>query len=169
MVSEYNKLVRGLVWRSRATGIVGIGWVAFLITWLFLFASEFDIYQNIVIVVLSLIVGIAIVCTIWMSAMKGMGSFKDEFSGVKGLGWRMLFSMIVMAASLVFFLVWFYFFAADFSGYQNLGIFIVQILVTFGILAVTWSTLEIEGGTEMEGEFPESCADCFAGFENDNF
>jgi hypothetical protein len=160
MNSEVNKFESGLTWRSRATGVIGVGWIAFLVLWLFLYASEFDVYKNIVIVLVSIIAAGALIGVVWGSAMKGMGSCMEGMPKVKGLGWRMLLSMVIMTVSAAFFLVWFYFFAVDYSIYQNLGILIVQIIATFGVLGATWKSFKIDGIDENSDCCSGGCPGC---------
>lgn len=154
MNSEENKVKSKFVWQIGLTGIIGVGWFVFLITWLFFFAMEFDIYKNIAILVTSFIIAAGVIGAVWMTAMKGMKDCKNAMSGVKGLGWRMLLSMVVMASSVVLFLVWFYFYAVDYNVYQNLAILITQILVTIGILVATWVTFKLDLGDENKECFP---------------
>lgn len=45
----------GLGWRVSLSIIVGIGWLIFLILWLFFYASNFNVYQNIAIFIVSIL------------------------------------------------------------------------------------------------------------------
>jgi hypothetical protein len=155
MKSEGKKDEYGLVRRGRISAVLGVSWVAFLVLWLFFFAPGYDIYKNIAIVVTSLLIVGALMSLTWMIGVKFPKGCMKAIKEVKGLGWRMLLSMIVMATSIVFFLVWFYFYAVDFSGYQNVAILIVQILATIGVLAATWATFK----TEDDGKVPEGMPD----------
>ena len=47
---------KGFGWRVSLSIIVGIGWLIFLILWLFFYASGFNIYQNIAIFIVSILV-----------------------------------------------------------------------------------------------------------------
>lgn len=58
---------------------------------------------------------------------------------VKGFGWRVALTIVVSFGWLIFLIIWLGFFAADYSGYQNLAISLVSVLVLAGILAVTWA------------------------------
>jgi hypothetical protein len=157
MTKEGNEKEYGLVWRGRISAGLGIGWVAFLILWLFFYASGFDIYKNIAIIVASLLAVAGFVGLTWMYGVKLPKECGKAFKEIKGLGSRMLFSIIVMITSVTFFLVWFYIYAVDFSAYQNVAIVIVQILVTFGVLGATWMTFKFEAGDEMAEGMPDCC------------
>jgi len=60
-LSEYN-------WKGRiAISIVaGVGWIIFLIVWLFFFADGYSIYQNIAIFIVSLLIEGAIQGLVWI-------------------------------------------------------------------------------------------------------
>jgi hypothetical protein len=47
---------KGFGWRVSLSIIMGIGWLIFLIVWLFFYASDFNIYQNIAIFIVSILV-----------------------------------------------------------------------------------------------------------------
>ncbi len=47
--------------------IVSIGWLVFLILWLFFYASDFTVYENIAIVVVSILIMVAILGASWAS------------------------------------------------------------------------------------------------------
>jgi len=47
---------KGYGWRVSLSIIMGVGWLIFLILWLFFYASGFNVYQNIAIFIVSLLV-----------------------------------------------------------------------------------------------------------------
>jgi len=47
---------KGFGWRISISIIVGVGWLIFLILWLFFYASDFNIYQNIAIFIVSILI-----------------------------------------------------------------------------------------------------------------
>ena len=47
---------KGFGWRISLSIIVGVGWLIFLILWLFFYASGFNIYQNIAIFIVSILI-----------------------------------------------------------------------------------------------------------------
>lgn len=169
-MNDTRKSDYGFAWRIRVSAALAFGWVVFLVLWLFFFATDFHAYQNIAIIVASLLAVLAFIGMTWMYKMKMPAGCTKAMKEVKGLGSRMLLSMVVLVASIVFFLVWFYFYAVDFSVYQNIAIFIVQVLVTLGILGATWMTfkpvdIDFEGfdfGTD------DSCAGMCAGMFGQN-
>jgi hypothetical protein len=59
--------VPGMGWRVSASIMLGIGWFAFFILWLFFWAGGYDIYQNLAIIIVSIIVVIGALAAMWAS------------------------------------------------------------------------------------------------------
>jgi hypothetical protein len=57
----------GFAWRVSLSIIVGIGWLVFLILWFFFYASDYTIYQNIAIILVSILIMSAILGASWAS------------------------------------------------------------------------------------------------------
>ena len=47
---------KGFGWRVSLSIITGVGWLVFLILWLFFYAGGYNIYQNIAIFIVSLLI-----------------------------------------------------------------------------------------------------------------
>jgi hypothetical protein len=129
----------GFAWRVGLSILVVFGWLAFLIIWLFFYAGDYDVFQNIAIFLVSIIIGIGILAAAWATwgikyasrfSGAGAGSMMPKgtwvLSAVAGLGW------------LVFLIVWLFFYAGDYNGYQNLAILITSILVLGAVTSSTW-------------------------------
>ena len=56
---------KGFGWRVSLTIIMGVGWLVFLILWLFFYASGFNVYQNIAIFIVSLLIVGGIIAAAW--------------------------------------------------------------------------------------------------------
>lgn len=65
-MGEYVPNVPGLAWRVTLTVIVGIAWLIFLVLWLFFYASGFDIYQNLAIIIVSVLAVGIVVAPTWV-------------------------------------------------------------------------------------------------------
>lgn len=57
----------GFAWRVSLSIIVFFGWFIFLILWLMFYAGRFNIYQNIAVVLVSILVAMAILAASWAS------------------------------------------------------------------------------------------------------
>jgi hypothetical protein len=60
-----NEMPPGLAWRSAVSIAVFIGWLIFLVLFLFFYAQNFNIYQNIAIFIVSVLVVVAILGPMW--------------------------------------------------------------------------------------------------------
>jgi len=166
---------RGFMWRMTLTIILGVAWLAFLIIWLFFFAGDYNVYQNIGIVILSVLILVGILGASWASMISvGMkyASEKDrEMWNMKGFKSRIVFSIVVAFAAIITLVVWFFFFAGDYNVYQNIGMFIVIILVLFGILAAAWVSIGMKYASKedrekwgMKGFKSRTVVSCIVGF-----
>ncbi len=72
---------KGFGWRISLSIIVGIGWLIFLILWLFFYASGFSIYQNIAIFIVSLLAVGGILGASWAPWGMKHGHEFDETCG----------------------------------------------------------------------------------------
>ena len=73
--------MKGMGWRVALSILVSMGWVAFLIIWLFFYAGSFTIYQNVAVVLVSIVVACAIMGAAW--APWGM-----KYGQSHGKGWE---------------------------------------------------------------------------------
>jgi len=122
---------QGFGWRVAVSILIGIGWLSFLILWLFFYAEDYDVFQNLAIVIVSVLVSIGILGAMWapwgMRMARKAGAEEPFHLGkpvlmtvisiISGIGW------------LVFLIVWLFFYAGDYNGYQNLAVVILSLLV----------------------------------------
>ncbi|MEE9223502.1 MAG: hypothetical protein V3U51_02005 [Thermoplasmata archaeon] len=128
-------------WRIPLSIVTAVGWLVFLVIWLFFYAGDHHIYQNIGIVLFSLMVVALILGTAWIAwGLSGMNEFEEMIMATGGLKSRMIFSMAVPIVILMLLGLWLFFMAMDFDIYQNIAVFIVIVLVMGGILGVVWTT-----------------------------
>lgn len=139
--------VAGFSWRLAVTILLGVGWLSFLILWLFFSAGDYDVYQNLAIIFVSIIVVIGLLGAMWATwgfryarehAVKNM-EVKDQWR--RWFGWRGIASGIIWLGWLVWLLTWLFFYAGNYNLYQNLAVFIVSLLAAGGISGVIWGTV----------------------------
>ena len=115
-------------------------WIVFLIIWLFFVASDYNAFQNIAVILISIIVAIGLLAVLWVpwglrySSRLGQSAATMtkpkkiiSASGVSGFAW------------LIFLIVWLFFYAGDYDIYQNLAIIIVSLLALGGINIAIWA------------------------------
>lgn len=140
-VSEVPDFVKtaGFGWRVALSILIVFGWLAFLILWLFFYADDYGVFQNIAILLVSIIVGIGLLSAIWVTwGLRYAGQFGEHDwkmgkstaawvgNTAAGLGW------------IVFLIIWLFFYADDYSGYQNLAIFMASLLVLGAVTGSIW-------------------------------
>ena len=64
---------------------------------------------------------------------------ENEVMKTPGWHWRISLSILMGVGWLVFLILWFFFYADNYSVYQNIAIFIVSILIVGGILGAAWA------------------------------
>ncbi|TAL47147.1 hypothetical protein EPN87_03715 [archaeon] len=70
----------GFAWRVSLSIIVFFGWVIFIILWLLFYAGGFNVYQNIAVILVSILVGMAILAASWASwGVKYGYKYHDEW------------------------------------------------------------------------------------------
>ena len=61
-----------------------------------------------------------------------------EVFGTPGFAWRVGLSIFVVFGWLAFMLIWLFFYAGDYNGYQNLAIVITSLLILGAVTSSTW-------------------------------
>jgi hypothetical protein len=134
--------MRGLGWRVPASILIGVGWLAFVIIWLFFYASDYSIYQNLAVLFVSVLVGMVMLVVLWVGFGLRMGRLygsEQEWADYRQVRWRVLFSALVALGWSFFFLVWLFQYADGYSGYQNIAVVFVSVLVAAGLTAAVWA------------------------------
>jgi hypothetical protein len=136
-------------WRIPLSIVTGVGWLVFLVIWLFFYAGDYHITQNIGVFLLSILIAGVILAGSWAAwSMGNMNEFEEMFMSIGGMKKRILASIIVPFFFLMILSLWLIFLAVDYDIYQNIAVAIVTILVMAGVLGVLWTT----GGWKMGGK-----------------
>lgn len=69
-----------------------------------------------------------------------------EIMQTPGFAWRVSLSIITFVGLVVFFILWLFFYAGQFTVYQNIAVLIVALLVFCGIMAAAWSSWGMKYG-----------------------
>jgi RsiW-degrading membrane proteinase PrsW (M82 family) len=131
----------GFGWRVAVSILIAIGWLSFVILWLFFYAGKYDVFQNLAIVIVSVLVGVGLLGAMW--APWGMRMAKS--AGVEH-PWRSQRSILMTVISIIsgigwlsFIVAWLFFYAGDYSGYQNLAVLILSLLVVAIVNGGGWA------------------------------
>ena len=146
---EQNKEDMG--YKPSISIIGGVGWLIFIILWFAFYASNYSWEKNIAILLLSILVIFILLGGMWaiwslrMIPKKGWEIFK-----IKGFKWRIITSIILPFASIIFLIIWFWFYAEPFTVWQNIAILLVDLLILGGILGIVWARWSMIHQKEME-------------------
>jgi hypothetical protein len=143
MMPEGPVEMRSMGWRVPASILIGVGWLAFVIIWLFFYASDYSIYRNLAVLFVSALIGMVVLVVIWVGFGLRMGRMyapdRQEWADYRQIRWRVMFSAAVVLAWSAFFLLWLFQYADRYSGYQNIAVVFVSVLIAGGLTAAVWA------------------------------
>ncbi len=132
--------MEGMGWRVSLSIAVAVGWLIFIIIWLFFYATKYNGYQNVAIILASLLVLFFILGVPWAIWSRRFWRDKDRDQWMQsGFRWRTWASGVIVVAILVGLIYWFFFYAGGYSIYQNIAILIIAILLFGGIMGAMWA------------------------------
>jgi len=108
-----------------------IAWMVFLFVWLFFYASNYGIFENIAVVLISLLI---------VGALNAVSRIP-----IQGEGWRARTSAVSGIAWIIFLIAWMIFFAGDYGIYENIGIGIASLLIIGALNVLLWVPTAGEG------------------------
>jgi hypothetical protein len=127
-----RKVPAGLGWRISLSILSAVVWVAFIITWLFFLASDYTIWENLGILLLSLVVLIGTNVAVWVPfglRYAPEGEWKKATSG------KSVASVIIGIAVCAFLIIWLMTQADAYTIYQNLAVILASIVIGGGLHA----------------------------------
>jgi amino acid transporter len=138
--SELNYTSKGMGWRVSLSILGAVGWLVFLILWLFFYANTYVWEKNLAIIMLSIVVLCGIVGLPWAYwAMKHMSDDEKEMWRMQGFRWRVAVTLVVFLVVFGFLIYWFWYLAQPYNIYQNIAIFIVAFLIAGGLIGAMWA------------------------------
>jgi peptidoglycan/LPS O-acetylase OafA/YrhL len=136
--------MRGMGWRIPASILIVLGWLAFVVIWLFFFASDYNIYKNLAVLFVSTLIGLVVLTAIWIGFGLRMGRMyapdSTGWTDYRQIRWRAAISVAVVLAWSAFLLIWSFVYADGYTGYQNIAVIFVSLLIAGGLSAAVWSS-----------------------------
>ncbi len=146
---EKTQDMKGMGWRVSLSILVGVGWLVFLVLWLFFYAKYYVWEKNIAVLLFSLLVLVGVLGIPWgVWAIRHQSAEEQEMWRTKGFRWRVWVSGILMLAVFIFLIYWFWFLAVPYDVYQNLAIFIISFLIMGGLLGAMWAPWGMKHGPQ---------------------
>jgi len=142
---------RDLGWKPSISIIVGVGWLIFVIIWLAFYATDYSWEKNLAILLLSILIVFLLIGGMWaiwslrMIPKRGWEMFK-----ISGFRWRILTSIILPFAAIIFLIIWFWYYAEPYSVWQNIAVLLVILLAIGGIIGAIWARWSMKHGHEMK-------------------
>ena len=119
---------------------IGVGWLIFLLIWLAFYAGDYTAYQNIAIILASILLVFLVLGGSWASwGLKHIPKEGKKMMKTSGFTGRVSISIVLPLAMFIFWIIWFFFFAEGFNIYQNIAVLIVSVLALGGILGGIWA------------------------------
>ena len=144
--------LKGDVGLKPSISIVGgVGWLIFVIIWFAFYATNFPWEKNLAVLLLSILIVFILLGGMWaiwslrMIPKPGWEVFK-----ISGFRWRIITSIILPFAAIIFLIIWFWYYAEPYSVWQNIAILLVTLLALGGILGAIWARWGMKHGHEMK-------------------
>ena len=138
-------------WKVSLSIGMGVGWLIFFIVWLAFFAGDYTAYQNFAIILVSILIVFLVLGGSWASwGMKHIPKEGKEMMKTAGFTGRIIVSIAVPFCLMIFWILWFFFYAESFNIYQNIAIFLVSLLAVGGLLGGTWASWGMKHGKKFE-------------------
>jgi hypothetical protein len=129
----------GLAWRISLSILVAVGWLVFLLVWLFFYANQYPWEKNVAVLLLSLLILVGILGVPWAYwAYTKQTPAEKNMWHQKGFQWRFWASLLLGLGFILFLIYWFWVYAAPYDIYQNIAIFIITLLIAAGLTAAMW-------------------------------
>ena len=146
-----EKINENMGFKPSISIIIGVGWLIFIILWFAFYASNHSWEKNIAILLFSILIIFLLLGGMWaiwsfrMIPKKGWEIFK-----IKGFKWRVITSILLPFVSIIFLILWFWFYAEPFTVWQNIAILFVVLLILGGMLGTIWAHWSMIHHEEMK-------------------
>ena len=141
----------GLRWRVSLSILAGVGWLVFIVLWLFFYADDYNGYQNLGVLLLSLyIVGILLGTPWTLYGCKFRTKKERDMMNVKGFKSRIIISLVAVNILMIFLIIWLFSYASDYTFFQNIAVFIAALLIFAATMGASWAPWGMKHQHEFE-------------------
>lgn len=129
----------------------GVGWLIFIIVWFAFYASEYPWEKNIAVILLSILAIFILIGGMWgIWSIRKIPAEGWEIFKISGFRWRVILSITMPLISIIFLIIWFWYFAVPYSIWQNIAVLLVFLLAMSGVLSALWARWSMKHGHEMK-------------------
>jgi len=75
----------------------------------------------------------------------------------EGMNWRVAVSILTFFGSIIGIILWLFFYAGNFSVYQNIAVIVVILLGFMAVMGAVWASWGMKQRNRAEGSEPKSC------------
>jgi len=144
-------------WKPSLSILFGVGWLIFLILWFAFYAGDYSWEKNFAIILLSILLVFLLIGGMWaIWGLRKMPKKDWEMFKISGFKWRILTSIILPFAAIIFLIIWFWYYGTDYNVWQNIAVLLTVLLALGGILGAIWARWGMKHGHEME-KFEKMC------------
>jgi hypothetical protein len=134
----------GVAKKSQATLGGFIVWAAFVVVWLFFFAINYGIFENIAVAVSSFIIIGGFIGAMWTG----------DAIGPSGMERRARVSILSTVFWIAFIILWLPFYAESFNVNKNAAVLLTSVLVFIGVNGAAWIGIAPEAARKEMGKRP---------------
>jgi len=128
--------------RIAATLVIGLGWLVFALLYLAFYTGGFSFFQNIAILLVSLVVVVALLGLMWVGYGLKQARMEhphgESFEPEIPSSGKAVATIIIGSGWLVFVLLFLAFCTGDFSFFQNVAILLVSVVAVTAVLGLLW-------------------------------
>lgn len=138
-------------WKPSLSIICGVGWLIFLIAWFAFYAGDYSWEKNFAIILLSILLVFLLIGSMW--AIWGLRKIPKEgweMFKISGFRWRILTSIIIPLAAMIFLIIWFWFYGTEYNVWQNIAVLLIVLLAIGGTLGAMWARWSTKYGKDMK-------------------
>jgi hypothetical protein len=153
-LNDRNKLSKGVEMSNGKNAFVSLlGGIGLIVLVVGLFTDYYSFGYGIIgAVVIWVFTGV--LKSLWGIGDIGEHGHRDaRIMQMPGFALRVSLSIVVAIAWLIFVVLWLFFYAADFSIFQNLAILLVSVLLLGAVLGPAWASWGIKQGMKYEKEY----------------
>jgi hypothetical protein len=138
-------------WRPSISILVSVSWLIFVILWLAFYASDYSWEKNLAIILFSILIIFLFLAGMWaIWSLRMIPKKSWEIFKISGFRWRILISIVLPFAAMIFLIIWFWYYGEPYSVWQNIAVLLVVLLAIGGILGSIWARWSMKHGNEMK-------------------
>ena len=148
-MQEKNKSDMG--WKPSISIVGGVGWLIFVILWFAFYATAYSWEKNLAVLLLSILIVFLLIGGMWaVWSLRMIPKSGWEMFKISGFRWRIVITIVLPFAAIIFLIMWFWYYAEPYSVWQNIAVLLVVLLIVGGALGALWARWSMKHGHELK-------------------